>query len=89
MIRSFIILISIFCLSSCGRDEYYNLAIYYGKQGNHEKAIEINPQFDLAYSNMGNAYRLLFEFDKACKSWQKALALGNEKCKEKIEMNCK
>ena len=55
----------------------------------YKKAIEINPVFHLAYSNMGNAYALLFRFDKACDSWNQALKLGNESCQEKIEKNCK
>src|SRR5690554_3264871 len=41
MLRNFatIILISIF-LTSCGGDDYYNIATFHAKNGDYEKAIE-------------------------------------------------
>ncbi|MDQ7085689.1 MAG: tetratricopeptide repeat protein [Sulfurovum sp.] len=42
----------------------------------YEKAIEINPKYDEAYCNMGNAYHHKKEYDKAIASYQKYLQIN-------------
>jgi tetratricopeptide (TPR) repeat protein len=55
----------------------------------YKKSIEINPEYPLVYANLGNAYQLNFDNEKACENWQKSLELGNENVRERIEINCK
>jgi len=55
----------------------------------YEKSIAINPNEPVAYANLGNAYELKSDKEKACEHWNKALNLGYEKVRERIELKCK
>jgi len=53
------------------------------------KAIELNPQFDQAYYNLGLTYLFLKEKNKACKNLGKAGELGYHNAWQVIERYCK
>ena len=42
----------------------------------YQKAVELNPKKDEAYSNMGNAYTHKGEYDHAIEAYQKAVELN-------------
>lgn len=58
-------------LSYARNEKNYTKAIYY-----FNKAIETRPAYDVAYSNRGNAFRLLKEYDKAITDINKAIELS-------------
>jgi len=66
-------------------DNWFNKANFESKKGNEEtaikyytKAIELNPEFVLAYNNRGISYRHLKKYDKAIKDYTKAIDLDPE-----------
>ncbi len=62
----------------------YSEAIQDGK-----KATELNPDNGKAFLNLGNAYFLNKEKDKACSSWERSAKKGIELAKMHIEQECK
>jgi len=58
-------------LSYARNEKDYNKAIYY-----FNKSIETKPNYDVAFSNRGNAYRLLKEYDKAIADINKAIQIS-------------
>ncbi|MBT6516593.1 MAG: tetratricopeptide repeat protein, partial [Candidatus Marinimicrobia bacterium] len=61
---------------------YYNLGIAYNNQGNYtkaiesyKKAIELKPDYALAYNNLGIAYNNQGNYTKAIESYKKAIEL--------------
>ena len=66
-------------------DFYYNRAgekfrndDYYGAIADAMRAIEINPNYGLAYANLGTAKDLLGDIKGACADWKKAFDLGDQ-----------
>ncbi len=62
---------------------YYNLGLFYGREGllepaieNFSRAIEINPRFDMAYNNRGAALFLLGRLDEALDDFNRAIFLN-------------
>ena len=53
------------------------------------KSIELDPNNDNAYVNRGLAYFYLKQMNSACRDWQKASDMGNEKATEAVEQYCK
>lgn len=53
------------------------------------KAIEINPNFAMAYYNRGGVKNLTGDTDGACNDWRKALSLGLKDVLYFINQNCK
>ena len=43
---------------------------------NFRKAIEINPNFDAAYINLGNVFKDLKQFDDAVKNYERAIEIN-------------
>lgn len=58
-------------LSYARNEKNYTKAIFY-----FSKAIETKPNYDVAFSNRGNAYRLLKEYDKALTDINKAIQIS-------------
>lgn len=50
--------------------------------------IELNPTFGPAFYNRGIARYELYQMDKACDDFRKALELGIPEAKAEIDENC-
>ena len=77
-------------------EDYLNRGIDNFDKGNYSeaitdftKAIEINPDYSLAYFNRGLAYAEIDNFSQACSDWQKAYQLGYKDALELINKYCK
>ena len=63
-------------------DKYYNEGVHYTEQGwwkesieKFDKAIELDPNFAMAYNNRGNAYYTLEQYQRAIEDYDKAIEL--------------
>ena len=53
-----------------------------------KKAIEINPNYIDSYYNLGYAFFDLNDFENACSTWEKSVALGDKEAIELISKYC-
>jgi len=53
------------CISAETAEEWNNKGFDFGKAGEYEKAIELNPNFALAYYNRGITYHHLKQYERA------------------------
>ena len=51
---------------------------HYGAISDYTKAIEINPDYAVAYSNRGISKETLGNIKDACSDWEKASSLGDK-----------
>ena len=69
--------------------EYLELAsIAFLKYSDYIKSIEIKPDYPIVYANLGNAYKLKGDNEKACENWKKSLELGNRNVELRLNLNC-
>ena len=96
--KNFLFLISVLLVSvSFGQtaEEYFNLGKskipfdYEGAIPYLTKAIELDPNYALAYSHRGDAKYALSDIDGACLDWSKAVELGYADAYEYIKKYCK
>ncbi|MFL0770746.1 MAG: tetratricopeptide repeat protein, partial [Prochlorococcus sp.] len=61
---------------------------YQSAIADYNKAIAINPQHALAYTNRGIAKELVKDLEGACADWRKAAALGNRDAARWVSKQC-
>ena len=66
-----------------GTAKYY-LKDYQGAIADYNKAIEINPQYALAFANRGDSKRRLGKEKDACIDYKKAASLGYQKAAQRL-----
>ena len=84
-------------VNSESNDFYFNNAFkksekgdHYGAISDYTKAIEIDPQYALAYTNRSESKENIGDIKGACADAKKAFSLGDEDANESwIEKNCK
>ena len=59
-----------------------------GAINDYSKVIELNPDFDTAYSNWGIAKENLGDLNGACNDWRKAASLGDEEAAQWVRDEC-
>lgn len=74
---------------------YNNRATTYSQIKNYgaalsdlEKALELDPENGTIWLNYGRVQQSIGEQEKACQSWQKAMARGEQKAKELLDEFC-
>jgi tetratricopeptide (TPR) repeat protein len=53
------------------------------------KAIELNPDYGIAYANRGIAEKNLGNKEKSCQDFIRAISLGFTQVEEQYKQNCK
>ena len=76
-------------------EEYFDRAFdkvengdYYGGIADYTKAIELNPNDALAYSNRGISKENIGDLNGACSDWRKAANLGHANSKKWVANQC-
>ena len=59
-----------------------------GAINDYSKVIELNPDFDTAYSNRGIAKENLGDLNGACNDWRKAASLGDSNSAKWVRDQC-
>ena len=61
---------------------------HYGAISDYTKAIEINPNYALAFANRGSAKESIGDMKGACADWQKASQLGDQDATQWVRKQC-